>query len=152
MANELIIRTGNTINAVAGASNAIADGAFNNAADKGSVTNSAVGDYPNLKAELRMTFNGTGTLDDNAEVHLYFRRDGIGGATQAPQPDADYKHDYQGPFKVDKNNATTEQVLTIEGIAAPVGEDFEVWIEVDTGKGCASGWDLDFVPYTYAPS
>ena len=150
MANETVITTGTTINVVTGAASAVNDGAFNS--NVGSITNTNTGDFPFLKLELRMTFNGTGTLVTGAAVHCYFRRDGIGGATQAPVPDADYKHDYVGSFKVDKNNATTEQVLTIEGVAAPVAEDCDVYIENDTGKNSATGWDLDAVPYTYEPA
>ena len=151
MANETKYTVATTINAVSGATSAVNNDAFNASGDKGAVTNANTSDYLYLKLELRMTFNGTGTLVDGAAVNCYFRRDGIGGATQAPEPDADYKHDLQGSWKVDKNNSTTEQVLTIEGVPNPINEDFEIWIENKSGKNSATGWDIDVVPYTFVP-
>lgn len=149
MTDETIFVLSSTINAVVSAATSVADGAFNATAAVASVLSADTNDNPFLKLELRMTFSGTGALTTGAAVHGYFRKDGIGGATKAPNPDADYKHDYVGSFKVDKNNSSTEQILTLEGVANPIGEDFEIWVENDSGKNSAVGWDMDVVPYTY---
>ena len=148
MANELIYLTASTINGVVSAAASIAASAFNATAAVASVVNADTHDYRFLKMELRMTFNGTGSIVPGAVVSAYFRRTGVGG-TKAPQPDTSYKHDFAGNFRVDPSDASGEQVLTLEDVANPIDEDFDIWIQNKTGRACAPGWDLDIVPYTY---
>ncbi len=144
MTNEAIFVVGSTVVGVASAAASVVDGEFNATAAVCSVTAAQQGDYPLLRSKLSMTFSGSGSLDGGG-VHLYLRK-GSG-----PNPDADHKHHYGGTFKVDKGDSSSEQVLTLEDIAAPVGQDYELWIENDSGKNSAPGWALEATPYTIKP-
>ncbi len=144
MTNEAIFVIGSTVVGVASAAASVATSAFNATAAVCSVTAAQQADYPLIRWKLSMTFDGTGSLNGGG-VHLYLRK-GTG-----PTPDVDHKHHYAGTFKVDKANSTSEQVLTLEDVAAPVGQDYEGWIENGSGKNSSPGWSLEATPYTIKP-
>ena len=148
MTNEAIFVVGSTIQAVVSGSAGISDGAFNATAAVASIAAAKQADYPLFKAEARMAFSGTGSLDGGG-VNLYIQKKGSGG--WGPSPDVDHKHHFGGVFKVDKDNGSTEQVLTLDKIAAPVGQDYRVWVENNSGRNTGPGWDLDITPYTVKP-
>lgn len=148
------VREYNTVEpSVTAAVNAVADGAFNNSADKLSVVQltdvngCAIGNI-----ELRVTFNGAGTMVTNPSVSFYARLKSRDGSSWESVPDANNKRHRLATIAVDPDNITTEQILKAQSVPIPEKDDFEIWWENNTGVTTATGWDLVFVAYGFKAS
>ena len=104
--------------------------------------------YPLLDFEFQGAW-ATSTGINNGEVRLYSRKINFEGASDAPEPDANYPRDLVGSFVPDAVIST--QNLVLEGVPRSLREE-QFWIENATGQTLSAGWTLKAYPVTHRPS
>lgn len=89
--------------------------------------------------------------DANSGVNLYCRPLNIEGTNDQEVPDANFTHTYLGRFPV--NDVLTPQYITID-VSLPnnyTSQEFEFYIQNNTGQTILAGWDFYITPKTYGP-
>jgi len=146
MANEATYALASTINAISGAGSGIPSGSF---ATNIATVDASLYRYPLLKMEFRGTIN---TTSSSTVINIYIVPIGIDDTNYASTPDSGWQQYFRGSFKI-KDNTGVEQIAIEEGLPCPINGKFKVFLEnTDASVAVNSGWDLDIVPYTYAPA
>ncbi len=126
---------------------AVSDAAFSIATDLITFTNSD--DAPEAMAILLVNYSVS--PDVNSSINLYLRPLNIVSTNDAEVPDANFQHVYVGRFPV--NDVTTAQYIPIE-IKLPnivTAQEYEVYIENQTGQSMPTGWIIYITPKTIGP-
>ena len=125
----------------------VADAAFSIASDLSTWTNDD--DAP--RASVTALIDYAVAPDVNSVVNLYLRLLNTQSTNDNEIPDANFTHTYVGSFPV--NDVTTNQYVTID-ISLPNGkssQEYEFYIENQTGQTIQAGWDLYVTPKTIGP-
>lgn len=125
----------------------VADAAFSIASDLSTWTNDD--DAP--RASVTALIDYSVAPDASSVVNLYLRLLNTQSTNDQEIPDANFMHTYVGSFPV--NDVTTNQYITID-IALPntkTSQEYEFYIENQTGQTIQAGWDLYVTPKTYGP-
>ena len=125
----------------------VADAAFSVASDLSTWTNDD--DAP--RASVTALIDYAVAPDVNSVVNLYLRLLNTQSTNDNEIPDANFTHTYVGSFPV--NDVTTNQYVTID-ISLPNGkssQEYEFYIENQTGQTIQAGWDLYVTPKTIGP-
>ena len=125
----------------------VADAAFSVASDLSTWTNDD--DAP--RASVTALIDYAVAPDVNSVVNLYLRLLNTQSTNDSEIPDANFTHTYVGSFPV--NDVTTNQYVTID-ISLPNGkssQEYEFYIENQTGQTIQAGWDLYVTPKTIGP-
>ena len=125
----------------------VADAAFSIASDLSTWTNDD--DAP--RASVTALIDYAVAPDVNSVVNLYLRLLNTQSTNDSEIPDANFTHTYVGSFTV--NDVTTNQYVTID-ISLPNGkspQEYEFYIENQTGQTIQAGWDLYVTPKTIGP-
>ena len=134
-----------TQDTITGSGATVADAAFGAAA----TTWTNDDDAPRASVVLAGTYSVAPTA--NTVVNLYLRPLDIQSTNDQDVPDANYTHVYAGSFPI--NDVTTNQYITID-ITLPntyTSQQYEFYIENQTGQTIQAGWDLYITPKTYGP-
>ena len=126
---------------------AVADAAFSVAGDLSTWTNDD--DAP--RASVTILANYSVAPDANSALNLYVRPLNIQSTNDQEIPDANFTHTFVGSFPV--NDVTTAQYVSID-ISLPntvTSQQYEFYIENQTGQSLPAGWDLYVTPKTYGP-
>jgi len=126
---------------------AVADGAFSIASDLSTWTNDD--DAPQASVVLLANFSVA--PDANSSINLYLRPLNIQSTNDQEIPDANFQHTYVGSFPV--NDVTTAQYINIQ-ISLPnnaASQNYEFYIENQTGQSLPAGWDIFVTPKTIGP-
>lgn len=140
-----------TEDTVTSSSSAVSDGAFSSSSDVTAWAN----DDDAVFADI--VFTGqypSGTLDDPAPVHLYERKMNVDGSADEAQPDAGHKKGYIGTFFIDPNLGTATN--TSDSIQIPLrnnytSQQYEFYIENQSGVQISAGWTLKITPKAIGP-
>jgi len=149
MANEAIFSAGTKLTlAATGTTSSVSDGGFVECTDDTRTAADNPG-YPLGEFVFTTAAGGFSTAPTAGAVINLYEQKQPDGSNDAPDVDANYKHDYIGSFYVDPADA--QQTL---GLLAPIWrQGAKYWIEwVDGGAGTASldaGWKLELTPVTY---
>jgi hypothetical protein len=125
----------------------VADAAFSIAGDLSTWTNDD--DAP--QASVAMLVDYAVAPDANSAINLYLRPLNIQSTNDQEIPDANFLHTYVGSFPV--NDVTTNQYIQII-IDLPnnvTSQQYEFYIENQTGQTIQAGWDLYVTPKTIGP-
>ena len=125
----------------------VADGAFSISTDLVVFTNSD--DAP--QASIVGFFDYAVAPDANSSINLYLRPINIQSTNDQETPDANFQHTYVGSFPV--NDVTTNQYIAID-ISLPntkTSQEYEVYIENQTGQTIQAGWIIYVTPKTIGP-
>jgi len=125
----------------------VADGAFSVAGDLSTWTNDD--DAP--RASVTALIDYASAPDANSVINLYLRLLNTESTNDQETPDANFTHTYVGSIPV--NDVTTNQYITID-ITLPnskTSQEYEFYIENQTGQTIQAGWDLYVTPKTYGP-
>lgn len=126
---------------------AVADAAFSIASDLSTWTN----DDDALRASVTALIDYAVAPDVNSVVNLYLRLLNTRGTNDSEIPDANFTHTYVGSLPV--NDVTTNQYVTID-ISLPnskSSQEYEFYIENQTGQTIQAGWDLYVTPKAIGP-
>lgn len=127
---------------------AVADAAFSDGTnDLTAWTNDD--DAPQASIILSVTYSVA--PDANSSVNLYLRPLNIQSTNDQDVPDANFLHTYAGSFPV--NDVTTAQYCLIE-IDLPntkTSQEYEFYVENQTGQSMPAGWDIYVTPKTVGP-
>ena len=133
-----------------GATAAVTDTSFSASADATTWTNDD--DAPMAFVVLTMQY-ASGTLNGSAHVVLHRRMLNIVGTLDEAIPDASH-HVPVGVFLIDPAMSTATDTPSGEVIALPnskSSQEYEFYIENQTGVTISAGWDLDITPITVGP-
>lgn len=126
---------------------AVADAAFSIAGDLSTWTNDD--DAP--QASVTLLANYSVAPDANSSINLYLRPLDIQSTNDQDVPDANFQHTYVGSFPL--NDVTTAQYIAIE-ISLPntqTSQDYEFYVENQSGQSLPAGWDIYVTPKTLGP-
>ena len=126
---------------------AVADAAFSIAADLSTWTNDD--DAPQASVILLADFSVA--PDANSSINLYLRPLNIQSTNDGDVPDANFQHIYVGSFPL--NDVTTAQYILID-ISLPntkTSQEYEFYVENQSGQSLPAGWDMYVTPKTTAP-
>ena len=126
---------------------AVADAAFSVAGDLSTWTNDD--DAP--QASVVLLANYSSAPDAGSVINLYLRPLNIQSTNDQDIPDANFQHAYVGGFPV--NDVTTAQYVAIE-ISLPntvTSQQYEFYVENQTGQSLPAGWDIYVTPKTIGP-
>lgn len=126
---------------------AVADAAFSIAGDLSTWVNDD--DAP--QASVVLLANYSVAPDANSSINLYLRPLDIQSTNDQEIPDANFQHTYVGSFPV--NDVTTAQYINIQ-ISLPnnaTSQNYEFYIENQTGQSLPAGWDIYVTPKTLGP-
>lgn len=126
---------------------AVADGGFSVGGDLLSWPNTD--DAPAASVTLLVNFSVAPTA--NTVINMYLRLLNVEGANNAPVPDGNFQHSYAGSFPL--NDSTAAQYITID-ISLPngsTGQEYEFYIENQSGQTLPAGWDIFVTPKTVGP-
>ena len=129
------------------ASATVADAAFSISTDLAVFTNSD--DAP--QAAIVGFFDYAVAPDANSSINLYLRPINIQSTNDQETPDVNFQHTYVGSFPV--NDVTTNQYIAID-ISLPntkTSQEYEVYIENQTGQTIQAGWIIYVTPKTLGP-
>jgi len=130
----------------------VADAAFSDGTnDLNAWTNDD--DAPLAMFVLEFTTATTG--DAGSTIDLYVRPLNIGsaGTEDAEVPDANFGHMYLGSFP-HNNPSTSAQTATFGTVSLPnviTSQQYEFYIQNNTGQTISAGWTLIVTPITYGP-
>lgn len=145
--NDAIEKFG-TQDLVTGTPGTVADGAFSVAGDVSTWTN----DDDAIMATATALFDWDTTAPDvNSSVNLYARLLNVQSTNDQDVPDANFGHTYLGSFPV--NDVLTNQYISIE-ISLPntkSSQEYEFYIENNTGETIQNTWDLWITPKAIGP-
>lgn len=147
IATDAAINFFGTQDALGTSSGTVADAAFSVAGDLSTWTNDD--DAP--QASVTALIDYAAAPDANSVVNLYLRLLNTQSTNDQEIPDANFTHTYVGSFPV--NNVTTNQYITID-ISLPnskTSQEYEFYIENQTGQTIQSGWDIYVTPKTIGP-
>lgn len=125
----------------------VVDAAFSVAGDLSTWVNDD--DAP--RASVVLNVNYSSAPDANSVINLYLRPLGIQSTNDQEIPDANFTQTYVGSFPV--NDVTTSQYVTIE-ITLPntkTSQNYELYLENQTGQTMPAGWDIFVTPKTFGP-
>lgn len=153
MANEVILSLGTElILAAAGSTSSISDGSIVECTQDTRTSADNAG-YPLGIFEFSTAAGGFSTAPTaGALIHIYEQKINS-DSNDAPDVDANYKHDYVTTFVVDPADAQQHFVSPPVAINQSGGKYWVEW--VDGGAGTASvdsGWELRLTPVTYGTS
>jgi len=149
MANEAIFSAGTTLTlAATGTTSSISNGGLAECTDDTRTSADDAG-YPLGEFVFTTAAGGFSAAPTAGAVINLYEQKIADGTNDAPDVDANYKHDYIGTFVVDPADA--QQRLAI--IAPIYRQGAKYWVEwVDGATGTASvdaGWSLTLTPVTY---
>ena len=126
---------------------AVADAAFSIAGDLSTWTNDD--DAPT--ASVILTVNYSVAPDANSSVALFLRPINIQSTNDQEIPDVNYLHSYVGSFPV--NDVTTAQysLITISLLNTKTSQEYEFYIQNNSGQSMPAGWDIFVTPKTIGP-
>lgn len=126
---------------------AVADAAFSIASDLSTWVNDD--DAP--QANVTLLANYSVAPDANSVINLYLRPLDIQSTNDQEIPDANFLHTYVGSFPV--NDVTTAQYISIDiGLPnAQTSQNYEFYVENQTGQSLPAGWDIYVTPKTIGP-
>lgn len=125
----------------------VTDSAFSIASDLSTWTNDD--DAPRASVTALIDYASAPTA--NSVVNLYLRPLNTQSTNGQEIPDANFAHTYAGSFPV--NDVTTNQYITID-ISLPNGQtsqQYEFYIENQTGQTIQAGWNIYVTPKTFGP-
>ena len=126
---------------------AVPDAAFSIASDLSTWTNDD--DAPMASVVLLADY--TAAPDAGSVINLYLRPLNIQSTNHQDIPDANFLHTYVGSFPV--NDVTTAQYVAID-ITLPntvTSQQYEFYVENQTGQSLPAGWDIYVTPKTIGP-
>ena len=126
---------------------AVPDAAFSVAGDLSTWTNDD--DAP--QASVTLLANYSVAPDVSSVINLYLRPLNIQSTNHQDIPDANFTHTYVGSFPV--NDVTTAQYVAID-ITLPntvTSQQYEFYVENQTGQSLPAGWDIYVTPKTIGP-
>lgn len=147
ISKDAVIEFFGTQDTLGTSSSLVADGGFSVAGDLSTWTNDD--DAPN--ASVVLLANYSVAPDANSAINLYLRPLDVQSTNDQEVPDANFQHTYAGSFPV--NNVTTAQYINIQ-IALPnnaSSQQYEFYIENQTGQTLPAGWDIYVTPKTIGP-
>ena len=147
IATSALIEVFGTQDTLGTSSAAVADAAFSIAGDLSTWTNDDDVD----RASVILLANYSVAPDANSSLNLYLRPLNIQSTNDQDVPDSNFQHTYVGSFPV--NDVTTAQYILIE-ISLPntkTSQEYEFYVENQTGQSLPAGWDIYVTPKTYAP-
>jgi len=125
----------------------VADGAFSIAGDLSTWVNDD--DAPQASVVFLGDFASAPTV--GASVNLYLRPLDIQSGNDQEIPDANFQHSYVGSFPL--NDVATAQYINIQ-ISLPnnvTSQNYEFYIENQSGFSLDAGWDIFVTPKTLGP-
>jgi len=126
---------------------AVSDAAFSIAGDLSTWPNDD--DAP--QAVVIINVNYSVAPDANSSIALFLRPLNIQSTNDQEIPDANFQHTFVGSFPV--NDVTTSQFISII-ISLPnteTSQDYEFYIQNNTGQSIPAGWDIFVTPKTIGP-
>jgi len=134
-----------------GSTSAISDGAFSVAADITTFTNAD--DAPACVMVLRCQWATLPT--DGTVINIYARKLNIDSTNDSPVPDAANLDQFIGSFTADGTVSTaTNTFLVTNWLALPnhkTSQEYDFYLENNTGQTISSGWTLKLTPSTKGP-
>jgi len=125
----------------------VTDGSFSIAGDLSTWPNDD--DAPQASVILEVNYSVAPTA--NTAVLFYARLLNIESTNDAEIPDANNQHIFLGKFSV--NDVTTAQFIPII-VSLPnnnTAQDYEFYVENQTGQTMPAGWDIHITPKTIGP-
>lgn len=126
---------------------AVADAAFSIAGDLSTWVNDD--DAPQASVVFKADFSVA--PDANSSINLYLRPLNIQSTNDQDIPDANFLHTYVGTFPL--NNVTTAQYISLI-IDLPnnaTSQNYEFYVENQSGQSLPAGWDIFVTPKTLGP-
>jgi len=126
---------------------AVSDAAFSVAGDLSTWVNDD--DAP--QAAVTINVNYSVAPDANSSIALFLRPLNIQSTNDQVIPDVNFQHSFVGSFPV--NDVTTSQYTSIV-ISLPntlTSQNYEFYIQNNTGQSIPAGWDIFVTPKTIGP-
>ena len=126
---------------------AVSDNSFSVAGDLSTWTNDD--DAP--QASIVLLVNYSVAPDANSVINLYLRPLNIQSTNDQPVPDSNFQHTYVGSFPV--NDVTTAQYINLQISLTnnATSQQYEFYVENQTGQTMPAGWDIYVTPKTIGP-
>lgn len=144
---DALIEVFGTQDTLGTSSAAVADTAFSVAGDLSTWVN----DDDAINASVVMLANFSVAPTANTSLNLYLRPLDVQSTNDQDVPDANFQHTYAGSFPL--NDVTTAQYIAIE-ISLPntkTSQNYEFYIENQSGQSLPAGWDIYVRPKSLAP-
>jgi len=150
-AKDLVDKFGTQTVVDSGATASVLNASFSASADQLVFTNTD--DVPNAVFVLSCQWAVLPT--DNSVINLYARKLNVDGVNDTAIPDAANLDQYIGAFVADGTVAVvTTAFLTTAVLALPnhvSGQQYEFYIENQSGQTISAGWTLKLTPLTIGP-
>lgn len=136
-----------TQDAIGTSSASVANTAFSVAGDLSTWINDD--DAPQASITLLANFSVSPTV--NTSINLYLRPLNLQSTNDQDVPSANFQHNYIGSFPL--NNVITAQYINLQ-VSLPnniTSQNYEFYIENQSGQSLPAGWDLYVTPKTIGP-